>query len=90
MRTPRWLESTGRRKLTLPAELQVLMLNAVLGMTRDTSKIGISPQHCPELQDYWKPAREKGATMLISGTYNIVPEQADTAAVITVTVKIAC
>ncbi|KXK02235.1 MAG: bacteriophage N4 receptor, outer membrane subunit [Acidobacteria bacterium OLB17] len=42
----------------------------------------------PSLATSLKLAREKGATMLITGTYNIVPASGDTAAVITVTAKI--
>lgn len=41
----------------------------------------------PSLATSLKLARESGATMLVSGTYNIVPAQGDSAATITVTVK---
>jgi len=70
--------------------LQVPTLNVVSNDERKIlqQKLHIPLTSLPSLATSLKLAREKGATMLITGTYNIVPAQADTAAVITVTVKI--
>ncbi len=48
----------------------------------------VPPSTLPSLATALKLARERGVTMLVSGRYNIVPAQGDTAATVTVTVKI--
>lgn len=70
--------------------LQVPTLNVVSNDERKIlqQRMRIPLTSLPSLATSLKLAREKGATMLIMGTYNIVPAQADTAAIITVTVKI--
>jgi len=70
--------------------LQVPTLNVVSNDERKIlqQRLRIPLTSLPSLATSLKLAREKGATMLITGTYNIVPAQGDTAAVITVTSKI--
>ncbi len=70
--------------------LQVPTLNVVSNDERKIlqQKLRIPLTSLPSLATSLKLAREKGATMLITGTYNIVPAQGDNAAVITVTAKI--
>jgi len=70
--------------------LQVPTLNVVSNDERKIlqQRLRIPLTSLPSLATSLKLAREKNATMLIMGTYNIVPAQGDTAAVITVTAKI--
>ncbi len=70
--------------------LQVPTLNVVSNDERKIlqQKLRIPLTSLPSLATSLKLAHEKGAKMLITGTYNIVPAQGDNAAVITVTAKI--
>lgn len=70
--------------------LRVPTLNVVSNEGRKIiqQRLRIPLSTLPSLATSLKLARESGATLLISGRYNIVPEGADTAATINVTSKI--
>lgn len=76
--------------LSLSELLRVPGLNVVTNGERKAvqQRLRIPLTSLPSLATSLKLARESGATLLISGKYNIVPAQGDTAATINVTAKI--
>ncbi len=76
--------------LSLSELLNVPTLNTVTNSQRKTiqQRLRIPLTSLPSLATALKLARESGATLLISGHYNIVPAQGDTAATINVTARI--
>lgn len=76
--------------LSLSELLKVPGLNVVSNGERKVvqQRLRIPLTSLPSLATSLKLARESGATLLISGKYNIVPAQGDTAATINITAKI--
>lgn len=76
--------------LALSELLKVPTLNVVSNTERKLiqQRLRIPLTSLPSLATSLKLARESGATLLISGKYNIVPAQGDTAATINLTAKI--
>lgn len=76
--------------LSLSELLRVPTLNVVSNSERKLiqQRLRIPLTSLPSLATSLKLARESGATLLISGKYNIVPAQADTAATLNLTAKI--
>jgi tetratricopeptide (TPR) repeat protein len=76
--------------LSLSELLKVPALNVVSNSERKAiqQRLRIPLTNLPSLATSLKLARESGATLLISGKYNIVPAQGDTAATLNLTAKI--
>ena len=76
--------------LSLSELLRVPALNVVSNSERKAiqQRLRIPLTNLPSLATSLKLARESGATLLISGKYNIVPAQGDTAATLNLTAKI--
>jgi tetratricopeptide (TPR) repeat protein len=76
--------------LSLSELLKVPALNVVSNSERKAiqHRLRIPLANLPSLATSLKLARESGATLLISGRYNIVPAQGDTAATLNLTAKI--
>lgn len=76
--------------LSLSELLKVPALNVVSNGERKViqQRLRIPLTNLPSLATSLKLARESGATLLISGKYNIVPAQGDTAATLNLTAKI--
>lgn len=76
--------------LSLSELLKVPALNVVSNSERKViqQRLRIPLTNLPSLATSLKLARESGATLLISGKYNIVPAQGDTAATLNLTAKI--
>jgi tetratricopeptide (TPR) repeat protein len=76
--------------LSLSELLKVPALNVVSNTERKViqQRLRIPLTNLPSLATSLKLARESGATLLISGKYNIVPAQGDTAATLNLTAKI--
>lgn len=76
--------------LSLSELLKVPALNVVSNSERKIiqQRLRIPLTNLPSLATSLKLARESGATLLVSGKYNIVPAQGDTAATINLTAKI--
>jgi tetratricopeptide (TPR) repeat protein len=76
--------------LSLSELLRVPALNVVSNSERKIiqQRLRIPLTNLPSLATSLKLARESGATLLISGKYNIVPAQGDTAATLNLTAKI--
>lgn len=76
--------------LSLSELLRVPGLNVVTNGERKAvqQRLRIPLTSLPSLATSLKLARDSGATLLVSGTYNIFPAQGDTAATINVTAKI--
>src|SRR5829696_5094034 len=76
--------------LSLSDLLKVPALNVVSNSQRKLiqQRLRIPLTNLPSLATSLKLARESGATLLISGKYNIVPAQGDTAATLNLTAKI--
>ena len=82
-----WVGESFARSLS--ELLRVPSLNVITNDQRKIvqQKLRIPLTTLPSLATSLKLAREVNATILIDGTYNIIPAQADTAATINVTVK---
>jgi tetratricopeptide (TPR) repeat protein len=76
--------------LSLSELLKVPALNVVSNSERKIiqQRLRIPLTNLPSLATSLKLARESGATLLVSGKYNIVPAQGDTAATLNLTAKI--
>jgi tetratricopeptide (TPR) repeat protein len=76
--------------LSLSELLKVPALNVISNSERKIiqQRLRIPLTNLPSLATSLKLARESGATLLISGKYNIIPAQGDTAATINLTAKI--
>jgi len=76
--------------LSLSELLKVPALNVVSNSERKIiqQRLRIPLTNLPSLATSLKLARESGATLLISGKYNIVPAQGDTAATLNLTAQI--
>lgn len=76
--------------LSLSELLKVPALNVVSNSERKIiqQRLRIPLTNLPSLATALKLARESGATLLVSGKYNIVPAQGDTAATLNLTAKI--
>ena len=76
--------------LSLSELLKVPSLNVISNSERKLiqQRLRIPLTNLPSLATSLKLARESGATLLVSGKYNIVPAQADTAATLNLTAKI--
>src|SRR5687767_3197009 len=76
--------------LSLSELLRVPALNVISNSERKLiqQRLRIPLTNLPSLATSLKLARESGATLLISGKYNIVPAQGDTAATLNLTAKI--
>ncbi len=76
--------------LSLSDLLKLPSINVVSNGERKLiqQRLRIPLSSIPSLATSLKLARESGATLLVSGKYNIVPAQGDTAATLNVTVKI--
>ena len=76
--------------LSLSELLKVPALHVVSNSERKIiqQRLRIPLTNLPSLATSLKLARESGATLLVSGKYNIVPAQADTAATLNLTAKI--
>ena len=76
--------------LSLSELLKVPALSVVSNSERKViqQRLRIPLTNLPSLATSLKLARESGATLLISGKYNIVPAQGDTAATLNLTAKI--
>ncbi len=76
--------------LSLSELLKVPALNVVSNSERKLiqQRLRIPLTSLPSMATSLKLARESGATLLVSGKYNIVPAQGDTAATINLTAKI--
>jgi tetratricopeptide (TPR) repeat protein len=76
--------------LSLSDLLRVPALNVVSNSERKIiqQRLRIPLTNLPSLATSLKLARESGATLLVSGKYNIVPAQGDTAATLNLTAKI--
>ncbi|MEP6945277.1 MAG: tetratricopeptide repeat protein [Acidobacteriota bacterium] len=82
-----WVGESFARSLS--ELLRVPNLNVVSNDQRKIvqQKLNIPLTNLPSLATSLKLAREVGSTLLITGSYNIIPAQADVAATINVTVK---
>jgi tetratricopeptide (TPR) repeat protein len=76
--------------LSLSELLKVPALNVISNSERKIiqQRLRIPLTNLPSLATSLKLARESGATLLVSGKYNIVPAQGDTAATLNLTAKI--
>jgi tetratricopeptide (TPR) repeat protein len=76
--------------LSLSELLKVPALNVISNSERKIiqQRLRIPLANLPSLATSLKLARESGATLLVSGKYNIVPAQGDTAATLNLTAKI--
>src|SRR5688572_32427456 len=76
--------------LSLSELLKVPALNVISNGERKVmqQRLRIPLTSLPSLATSLKLARESGATLLISGKYNIVPAQGDTAATLNLTAKL--
>jgi tetratricopeptide (TPR) repeat protein len=76
--------------LALTELLQVPGLNVITNNERKITqqRLRIPLTNIPSLATSLRLARESGATLLVTGAYNIVPEQDDTAATINITSRI--
>jgi len=76
--------------LSLSELLKVPALNVISNGERKAiqQRLRIPLTNLPSLATSLKLARESGATLLVSGKYNIIPAQGDTAATLNLTAKI--
>jgi tetratricopeptide (TPR) repeat protein len=76
--------------MSLTELLQIPGLNVVTNSERKIAqqRLRIPLTNIPSLATSLRLARESGATLLVAGSYNIVPEQEDTAATISITSRI--